>query len=252
MTITTRFQVGIFALLAAVPTLYAQSINPSQFSLKASEYNQAIEKLDEALGSRQKELGALLDTAPYMTARPSDEMYDTPWFIKGFQWNPYVSEDVKGEYWNPEGISTSYDAGYPNDIIPSTDGKPGNTGIVVVSWNDIRNRTGRASNPGEGVRVSFVRKGTAELSVSGQAYFNALLVEPFVDSKGNADFRPLRDVISGGIVWRKNWLYVTDRNLGLRVFDLDHIYQVGTGKVIGREDKGYYGGSYSYVIPQAL
>ncbi|TGZ82306.1 hypothetical protein EX30DRAFT_221670 [Ascodesmis nigricans] len=228
--------------------------NASKYGLMGGQYSKVIEKLDKELSSKRRGVGDVLDSAPYLTGRPTEEMYDTSWFVKGFTWNPNQDEDVKGENWHPEGITTSFDAGYPNNIIPaSKENSGGNTGVIIVSWNDQRNFTGRARDPSEGVRVSFVRKGTAELGVSGQAYSHALLVEPYTNSKGDPDFRPLKDVESGGIVWRKNWLYITDKALGIRVFDLEHIYQVGTGDTIGRGSKGgYSGGSYAYVIPQAL
>lgn len=141
-------------------------------------------------------------------------------------------DDVSTEKWYPQGITTSADA--------LDTGLYENKKVILIDWYD---NTGE----GKGVRVSFIDR-----TASGAAsYRNVLLVEPYTDTSGNANFRAVK-VHGGGIMWYGNTLYVVDTSNGIRLFDLNHIYKVSVGAGIGRQSATVYEAfDYAYVIPQS-
>ncbi|CCX08500.1 Similar to hypothetical protein [Tuber melanosporum Mel28]; acc. no. XP_002839579 [Pyronema omphalodes CBS 100304] len=221
----------------------AALLNETDYTFSISAYNSAIAELDKVL--KKVSVGDVLTAAKYKPLDYSQWMRDTPYFIKGFRWSQKDPADETDTEWSPQGLTTSWDSGYPSGSVDGQDN------ILLVSWNDQRNKTGASSEAGKGVRVSFLRNATAQgVSPVNRAYTHALLVEPFMNGQ-NADYRLLDNVISGGIVWRGDYLYITDRQLGLRVFDLKHIYQVKNDASVGKNGNTYSGGGYDYVIPQA-
>jgi hypothetical protein len=238
-----KFTTAAACLSAILPLATAALLDPSDYRLQISSYNPMIAELSSKLESAT--LGDVLDSATFKPLPAIDFMETTPWYIKGFRWSQKDPQDDKNSVWAPQGISTSADQGSFGGIVQ------GNNDVIAVSWNDERNKTGGASEAGEGVRVTFVRKGSADGIPKSRAYIHVLLVEPFEDSAGEPNFRELVDVISGGLVWRGDWLYITDRELGLRVFDLSKIWRVKQGSQVGRSGNDYYGGEYPFVIPQA-
>ncbi len=145
----------------------------------------------------------------------------------GFGWD---AEDATTPEWRPQGITTSHDA-CPRGLW---DGRE----LALVSWV----RRGNAD-----VRISF-----CELGQGAPRYCHVLLVEPVRRWGREAiDLRPIR-VHAGGIVWRGPYLYVADTLRGLRVFAVDEMLEVETGRsdVVGHRNGRYYGGGYRYVMPQ--
>jgi len=234
----------IFVLALFASSTSCVLVDESLFTLNASSYNPAIALLDDVLAKAS--VADLLDAADYIPLDASDFMRETPFYLKGFRWAQTSPGDESNTVWQPQGISTSYDTGYEGGVVQ------GNSDVLVVSWNDQRNKTGAATEAGQGVRVTFVRKGTADNVPQNRAYNHALLVEPFV-TDGKPDFKGLVNVISGGIVWRGDWLIVTDDKLGVRVFDLTHIWKVTktNSGIVGKQGNDYLGGQYHFVIPQA-
>ncbi|KAG6842940.1 hypothetical protein H0H87_009093, partial [Tephrocybe sp. NHM501043] len=155
-------------------------------------------------------------------------------FLRGFTWeNTADYDDENTEKWTPQGITTSADA---LDV-----GLYESKKVILIDWYN-------SGDTGLGVRLSFIDR-----TASGAAsYRNALLVEPYTDSSGNANFKAV-NVHGGGIAWYGHLLYVVDTNNGIRVFDLDHIYQVTAGEGIGRQSAtDYQAYSYAYAVPQTF
>jgi hypothetical protein len=237
--ITVAYLSTLLTLTSASPHLLVNT----DYHLAVSAYNPVISQISAKLSTAS--VGDVLDAAQFKPLDAADFMKSTPWYIKGFRWSENNPQDDTDEIWTPTGISTSADQGAYQGVVDN------NSDILLVSWNDQRNLTGGASVAGQGVRVSFVRKGSADGVPSSRAYIHTLLVEPYEDSNGNPNFRELTNVISGGLVWRGDWLYITDQDLGLRVFDLTKIWKVSLGSSVGLDGNSYYGGDFPFVIPQA-
>ena len=226
----------------------AARLNESLYTLTAADAAPAaalIARLDTLLP--RIGLRTVLGDATAQPQPAADFMLDSPFVVKGWRWNAHSPPDEASTTWEPQGISTAADTGFARDIAD------GNSDVLVVSWNDVRNATGTGTEPGRGVRVSFVRQGTADGAPSNRAYAHILLVEPVADSAGGEpSFRALTNVISGGVVWRRNWLFVPDRDRGLRVFDTNHIWRVRSGgDTVGRSGSDFYGGDHALVMPQS-
>lgn len=150
-----------------------------------------------------------------------------------FTWN---DEDGATAEWYPQGISTSADA-YPG-------GRYDGRRVVFASWYS----TGTA--PDMGSRVSFIDYENP----AAPRYRHVLLVEPYVDDAGQANFRAV-PVHAGGIIVYGHLLYVVDTWNGFRVFDLRHVWRVDTTDptTVGRaEDGSYHGYGHAYVLPQSV
>ena len=235
------------SLSLTLPVLFwlaaGEEHDASSLSLQQSNYNPAIAKLDVQLANAH--LDTILDNAEYETAPASEAMEGTPWFRKGFQWGgDDLHNDAETTSWRPKGVATLADADL--DIYQ------GNSEVLAVSWMDVRNVTGKSMVPGLGVRVTFVRKGSADVGVANKGYSHVLLVEPFMDDNGKPDFRVLDGIETGGMVWRGRWIFITDANLGVRVFDVEKMFKVPDGTHVGRDKAGNYAASqYNFIMPQA-
>ncbi|KAF8069198.1 hypothetical protein FPV67DRAFT_1109888 [Lyophyllum atratum] len=214
-------------LLTAAATLGAQ-LDATKFKLTESGYNSVIAKLDAILPIKTVS-DVLADTNhvnPTKTVSASN-------FLRGYSWESVSGyDDENTDKWYPQGITTSADA-LDTGVY---EGKK----VILIDWYDH-------TTEGKGVRVSFIDR-----TASGAAsYRNVLLVEPYTDASGNANFKAV-PVHGGGIMWYGNTLYVVDTNNGIRVFDLDHIYKVSSGAGIGRQSATVYEAfGYAYVIPQS-
>ena len=112
--------------------------------------------------------------------------------------------------------------------VGTYEGKDG----FLVSWY---------MNDPNSARISFVDRET-------NSYRHALLVYPHDED----DFRRV-PIHAGGIVWYGNTLWVVDTSNGIRVFDMDNIWQVDSGDGVGKKsDGGYSAQGYKYVIPQVM
>ncbi|WP_327325062.1 hypothetical protein OG735_23020 [Streptomyces sp. NBC_01210] len=161
--------------------------------------------------------------------RPDWPRRNSPAVARAFTWrhDDFITRD-----WRPQGITTDYDG----------HGTGGN--VVLVSWYTMKKAAHQAA------RISFV-------DVSGSSrprYRHVLLVEPYREG-GRYSFRPVT-VHVGGIAWYKERLYVVDTYRGLRVFNLDQMFQVATGGQATdhcglHTDNRYYGYGCKYVLPQS-
>jgi hypothetical protein len=153
--------------------------------------------------------------------------------VAAFCWE---SGDNSTTDWYPQGITTSADA--------NADGQYEGKTVLLTSWY----YSGSGDN--KGVRASFVDYANPSVP----RYRHVLLVEPYKDATGNANFRVV-PVHAGGIVWYGHYLYVADTRAGFRVFDTRHIWKVSTGdkSKIGRQSNGsFHAHDYAHALPQAL
>ncbi|MCP2323041.1 hypothetical protein HDA40_001548 [Hamadaea flava] len=210
------------------------SIDRTAFKLRrrAGAYATAIAGLDAALPNVtvQHVLDDANRTATRITASEGAGLVTN--FAAGFHFD---SGDDGTAEWTPQGITTSSDA--------YADGLYEDRKAVLVSWYS----TGVDGE--KGVRVSFVDR-TDPLTPK---YRHVLLVEPYT-SGGVHSFRAI-NVHAGGIFWYGHHLYIADTTKGLRVFDLNHLWQTSTSSstACGRQSDGSYQAyGYKYVLPQAL
>jgi hypothetical protein len=239
---TSKTLIAFLAFLACVSSLELDARN---FRLKESSYNPVISQLDSLLP--RQTIGEVLESTIYTPLPASDFMTKNQWYLKGWRWaEQNTDSDETDVHWEPQGVTTVDDSGYPNNVVDQ------NSDVMMVMWNDVRNKSGGATTAGQGIRVSFVRKGASAGNPVNRRYVHVLLVEPYKDNNGKPNYRPLFNVDSGGIVWRGNWLYVTDSQQALRVFDLDRIWKVSSsGQNPGFNGTAYSGGTYPFIIPQA-
>ncbi len=138
----------------------------------------------------------------------------------GFRWN---DADVATARWWPQGITTSADAGDPEDIGPDeVDGRR----LLVTSWYS---KTVDGVNHGS--RITVVDIDTLE-------YRHVLLVTPEI-TENDVALRPLL-VHAGGLVWCGPYLHVAGTRRGLFSARMDDIVRV--------EDPSRAFG-YRYVLP---
>ncbi|MBX3275597.1 MAG: hypothetical protein KF729_35385 [Sandaracinaceae bacterium] len=151
----------------------------------------------------------------------------------GFRWD---AGDDAVDYWYPQGITGSADAG------------DGTRGWLLVSWY---HRTDE--RPTRGVRLSLVDASDP----ARPRYRHLLLVDP-VERAAGPDLGPAEydsggALHAGGIAWIGTRLYVADTSQGLRVYDLSRIARVShaddTARIgIGGGRSDAHG--YRYVVPR--
>ncbi|NDK22952.1 hypothetical protein FSY75_00345 [Streptomyces sp. TR1341] len=240
-------------LVAAAGTLLtpaeaeAATIDASKFSLASRPSNShgGFTDLIAGLATKLTEVDAttvIADTnrsATHLTGAPGT----VEAFATGFAWD---SGDQAVDYWIPQGVTTSADA-YGNGVYP-----PGGTNrVVLVSWyfeTDPDDDGVDEYALDKGLRLTFVDQTTA----AEPTYRHVLLVEPVRTGTGEYSFNPIHKH-AGGILWYGNLLYVVDTYKGLRVFDLNTLFEVATAEtdVCGLHTDGfYYGYGYRYVLPQ--
>lgn len=226
----------------------AATIDASQFVLTARTGNSHGQYADLNAGlatvlTKVDAAAVLADTnrsATRLTGAPGT----VEAFAAGFTWE---SGDQTVDYWIPQGVTTSADA-YGNGLYPSGGSKK----AVLVSWYFETDPDGDGVDEypiNKGVRLSFVDLTNA----SAPTYRHVLLVEPVKTASGQYSFNPIRRH-AGGIMWYGDLLYMVDTYKGLRVFDLNTVFQVATAEkdVCGLHTDGqYYGYSYQYVLPQS-
>ncbi|WP_416901837.1 hypothetical protein [Micromonospora echinospora] len=146
-----------------------------------------------------------------------------------FCWN---TEDSTTRHWLPQGVTGSSDA--------DDDHLWGTHQVMVVAWHYSATTAGTSYD--KGARISVVNRATGE-------YRHVLLVEPTKTSTPN--YRAV-GIHAGGIAWLGNYLYVTDTEDGLRVFDMRKFLWVDAadGEKVGLHGGVYKGHGYSYVLPQ--
>ncbi|KAL4897511.1 hypothetical protein BDV59DRAFT_167915 [Aspergillus ambiguus] len=192
-------------------------LDPSYFTLKESNnaYLADLSQIFEAAGSKVT-VSEVLDSANRELATgPVPGNPDELWI-----WNDGDYETTK---WIPQGMSSSGDA----LAVGTYEGRD----VWLVSWYQAEGDSN--------VRVSFIDR-------TNHKYRHVMLVEP--SAKDNFKSVPIH---AGGIAWYGNALYVVDTSHGLRVFDLDNLWEVSIADGVGKNDAGgYSANSYRYVLPQ--
>ncbi|GAB1213853.1 hypothetical protein ATERTT37_003006 [Aspergillus terreus] len=193
-----------------------KKLDPSYFTLKESN-NAYLSDLAQAMAASRVTVSEVLDSANRdLVTGPVPGNPDEMWL-----WNEGDYETTK---WIPQGMSSSGDA----LAVGTYEGRD----VWLVSWYQDE---GDAN-----VRVSFIDRATHK-------YRHVLLVEP--NAKDNFTSVPIH---AGGIAWYGNALYVVDTSKGLRVFDMDNLWEVAIADGVGKNDAagGYSANSYRYVLPQ--
>ncbi|EFR00595.1 secreted protein [Nannizzia gypsea CBS 118893] len=143
-------------------------------------------------------------------------------------------DDFGTKKWYPQGVTSSSDAFQ----VGTYEGR----NAWIMSWYDD-------TDGKESVRVTFVDKKTGK-------YRHALLVVPNTPELYSGTPSPATDfkrlgIHAGGIVWYGSTLWVVDTSKGIRVFDLNNIWQVEAGDEVGKMSNGQFSAQgYLYVIPQ--
>lgn len=206
-----------------------KSVKIAPFTLRkgGQEFLEGAERLAQAL--RRVSLEQVFAEANRKAARKKPSQAWGAMGEKPVDWFVFEKDDDTTEKWYPQGVSCAPGAG--------TGGGP--AFAVSWYWKPEPQQTER------GVRVSFLDAATAR-------YRHALLVA----ARPDGSFGPI-DIHAGGIAWHKGLLYVADTSRGLRVFDMDYVLDMRTGRDhVGDEDKiGWVNGephayNYRYVIPQ--
>jgi len=209
-----------------------------------SEYSAIWTKIENNSATTKAPLSVIMGDLNRTGSKKSYTLIDC--FHSAFYWN---NGDNKVGYWMPQGVTGSADSNQSGNGFSG--GKFNGKKIMLVSWYHNAEKDSSTSLY-KGVRISFV-----DHSGSIPKYRHALLVEPSSSAAGPT-FHALASSSSslhaGGIVWYKNYLYVVDTSHGLRVFDLNRILSVSTGKskTVGYDiaSKKYHAFNYKYVIPQ--
>ncbi|MEU6998429.1 hypothetical protein [Nonomuraea sp. NPDC046570] len=144
-------------------------------------------------------------------------------------WYAFDEKDNDTVDWYPQGLTCGADSG--NAGVP----------VFVASWYFKP----KPPVPERGVRVTFLSPVTLR-------YQHALLVE----AKPDGSYGPI-NIHAGGVAWYEDLLYVADTTRGLRVFDMNRIYDLRTAQKdlgdperIGRSGGRFHAFGYRYVLPQ--
>ncbi|MFC8589726.1 hypothetical protein ACFUGD_34990 [Streptomyces sp. NPDC057217] len=227
-------------------------------ALKAALPTQGVQELLDQ-GNRIAKTGTSCTTDPFGTGDNGAVLAPA----RKLCWD---AGDAATQEWIPQGITGVSDA--------QADELWGTRKPLVTGWYDKAGAPLCSTDPGtcpdKGVRLSFLDPETPVAGTpDGRRYRHVLLVEPYVNSYGNASYRAV-DVHAGGIAWYKYHLYVADTLNGLRVFDMRSVLDLNPDQNasvddttlnglksnvtdesrIGRQSNVYYGHTYRYVMPQ--
>lgn len=114
--------------------------------------------------------------------------------------------------------------------------------VTLISWHHTIKSGGKNVDGPKGARITFIDRSKP----NNVRYRHVLLVLGYKDSSGKANFRT-QTLHAGGIMWYGNLLYVVDTRAGIRIFDMNHIYEVDdSGNGIGRVGTKYQAYGYKY------
>ena len=242
---------SLFTLAAAIPAAFAAlsdyTCERDDKNLPVSAYKMR-ESLDWDLSQLSKHfsdkkklvsVSQVMDSANHqmVTIKPDEWFPGSGTTVKPqsvYRWESSAEkfDDYGTKKWYPQGLTSTSDA----LGVGEWEGK----NLWIASWY---------SDEYGSVRVTFVDKKTL-------MYRHVLLVVPntpelYTGPPAPAtDFKKLK-IHAGGIVWYGDTLWVVDTTKGLRVFDLNNIWQVETGDGVGKMANGEFSAqNYRYVIPQ--
>ncbi|HVX44162.1 MAG TPA: hypothetical protein VHC49_09755 [Mycobacteriales bacterium] len=157
-------------------------------------------------------------------------------FQDGFRFDSGDNDDCKNY---PQGITTTRDA-----VGTKDSGNYDGHQLVVVSWYTLDACGGKQTRS----RITMVDWD----ATYPNKYRKVLLVEPYTNSSGQADYRDI-PIHAGGVSWYGDYLYVADTGHGMRIFDMRKILKSSTSGAagdIGLIDGEYRAHNYAYVLPQ--
>lgn len=238
----------LLALASAIPSALSQSVfscerdDPklpsTSYTMKESmDFNLATLRKHFVDKKKLASIPGVLDSSNHQMHNLDPQEFANAQGLRGvpetvWQWETANDgfDDFGTEKWKPQGLTSSSDA------LEAGEWKGRN--VWIVSWYSPAEHYGS-------VRVTVIDKETRK-------YRHVLLVEPNEEGpvQPATDFKPI-DIHAGGIVWYGNTLWVADTTKGLRVFDLDNIWEVEIGDKVGKNDNGEFTAqNYRYVIPQ--
>jgi hypothetical protein len=196
----------------------------SDYNLKQSDYSTAIANLDTSLLIAS--MGTIMSDLNHDNPGTSPNVKNLV-ASSAYGWEESSDfDDQNTQKWYPQGVTTSADA-YDKGTYEGYR-------VQLVSWHSDSYDSGK-----RGARISFVQQSSSRT----KHYRHVLLVQP----NGDSDFQTIPKLHAGGIMWYGTMLYVVDTWFGLRVFDLEHIYQVDDSiqDGIGKQTNGKFG-AYGY------
>ncbi|KAK4232968.1 hypothetical protein C8A03DRAFT_19858 [Achaetomium macrosporum] len=141
----------------------------------------------------------------------------------GFCWDH--ADDVSNSYtaaggWTPQGITGSYDA-QPNGLW---DNVATRHTAYMASWH-----FDRLDSTGKLIRNEFARVTMVNANNNAISYNHLLLVQPYINGSGAANFRAMPGTHADGMVWYGNTLFVANGRF-LQVYSLKHIWKVNSNQ----------------------
>src|SRR5512145_156615 len=135
--------------------------------------------------------------------------------------------------WVPYGLTTTYDA--------AANGKYEGHSAMAISWYRVVENQSTTLEPSQdttAIRVSFVNLDDLE----NVTYLNALLVE-----STPSGFRIVEGQRTGGIVWYGDFLYVSNAEYGIRLFDVTRLVRTSDLELVSSENESF---DADVVLPQ--
>jgi hypothetical protein len=122
-------------------------------------------------------------------------------------------EDDTTQNWYPQGISST-------GMADGSDGEIEGDAALAVDWHyqDLPGQSSSGCHTQNMLKLTFIDRNTLQ-------YRHVLLVVPTSTSSGASNFSIVTGH-GGGIVWYAHYIFVTDTDHGIRVFDLDKMAKV--------------------------
>ena len=200
---------SIFLLASAVtagPTKLSTSL---KLTLTESPWSGYASTLSKTLGTVK------LSTVMAKASLDHDGVAQSPSSPFSHEWQ-FTAADNKDTQWYPQGITSTADS-LDTGLVDGVE-------ALLFSWYHKGD---------QGVRVGF-------MNMNNRDYVYALLVEP---TSGD-NYKALKNLHAGGIMWYGTKLYVVDTYKGIRIFDMSKIMKVTAGSGIGKSGGKYYAHGY--------
>ncbi|MER6915045.1 hypothetical protein ABT354_25500 [Streptomyces sp. NPDC000594] len=251
---------------AATPAFTPQGFADEDFRMQSVSYRAATDNLVATTLKNQANLNRVFtekidkDSAnnpdPWLTLRKMRPCADLEvqalpplhTVKEAYCWGKGHGDDVSTQ-WNPQGMSHTGTANGGKGTIE------GRSALAVAWYYNNTDDSKGACVTHDTLRLTLIDETT-------QDYRHVLLVAPKSTSATETDFAPVQGH-GGGVVWYGSNIYVTDRDKGIRVFDLNSMAKVDeygkdlktvgvrTATVGGVTKKLSSACGYPYVIPQS-
>ena len=237
MRLLPSLLLSLLPLLLLSPPANAQYIHPPyNLTLLESPRNANLTLSEPLMTSHNlpQFLTTIVSKSGLIATTPTDEDTQILAYTRGFRW----ADEKNSTEWTPVAVATWEDSVSDVTSEKEMEGvEDGVRGAMMVSWR----HEGAEGKGDMGVRVSFIVNGTVK--GGRKRYLHVLLVED-VSKTTSADVQitVLQNMNSrGGLVWHGDYLYLGDSTKGLRVFNMNNIWQVP-------DPKKTFG--YKYILPQ--